>query len=50
MEFYNFFITVMQGCFSFLSRIPIGSSSLLGIIVSSLILGMLIRSFVMTSQ
>lgn len=50
MEFYNFFITVMQGCFSFLSRIPIGSSSLLGIIVSFLILGMLIRSFVMTSQ
>ena len=50
MEFYNFFITVMQGCFSILSRIPIGSSSLLGIIVSSLILGMLIRSFVMTSQ
>ena len=50
MEFYNFFITVMQGCFSFLSRIPIGSSSLLGIIVSSLILGMLIRSFVMSSQ
>lgn len=50
MEFYIFFITVMQGCFSFLSRIPIGSSSLLGIIVSSLILGMLIRSFVMTSQ
>lgn len=50
MEFYNFFITVMQGCFSFLSRIPIGSSSLLGIIVSSLILGMLIRSFVMTSH
>lgn len=50
MEFYNFFITVMQGCFSFLSRIPIGSSSLLGIIVSSFILCMLIRSFVMTSQ
>lgn len=50
MEFYQFFVTVMQGCFSFLSRIPVGSSSLLGVIVASIILGMLIRSFVMTSQ
>ena len=50
MEFYTFFVTVLQGCFSFLSRIPIGSSSLLGIIVASILLGMIIRSFILTSR
>ena len=50
MEFYYFFITIMQGCFSFLSRIPIGSSSLLGVIVASILLGMIIRSFIVTSR
>ena len=50
MEFYTFFVTVFQGCFSFLSRIPIGSSSRLGVIVASILLGMIIRSFILTSR
>ena len=50
MEFYSFFVTVLQGCFSFLSRIPMGSSSLLGVIVASILLGMIIRSFILTSR
>lgn len=50
MEFYRFFVTVLQGCLSILSRISVGSSSFLGVMVASIILGMIIRSFIVTSR
>lgn len=50
MEIFSFFITVMQGYFSVLSRIKVGSSSLLGVLVASVLIGCIIRSFVVTSK
>ena len=50
MEFYSFFVTVMQGYMSVLARIPVGSGSVLGVIVASILLGMIIRSFIVTSR
>lgn len=50
MEIYQFFIVILQGAFSVLSRINVGSSSLLGVTVAAILLGMLIRSFVVTSK
>lgn len=50
MEFYSFFVTVMQGYMSVLARISVGSGSVLGVIVASILLGMIIRSFIVTSR
>lgn len=50
MEIYAFFVEVMQGMLSVLSRIKVGSSSLLGVLVAAALIGMIVRSFVLTSK